>query len=233
MTTRPPSTGSPSPRCSPPRWPSRTLTSRFTTPGECRPTFDVVTSQVVSASQFSHPDFERLAQLMFPGAVRIPWGYSEATVTVLHRKVWEFVYVLRAAEQHGVLEPGRRALGFGVGQEPIPAVLAQAGLSVVATDLDAGDEASAAWAAGAQHMSDLRSLSRPDVVPDEVLRTSGVDPIRGHERRSRATSGASTSSGPAARSSTSEAPRPVSTSSCARSTCSSPAAFRCTRPSWS
>ena len=67
--------------------------------GASRPTFDEVASQVVSASQFSHPDFERLQRTIFPGPVTIPWGYSEATVTVPHRKVWEFVYVLRAAEQ--------------------------------------------------------------------------------------------------------------------------------------
>jgi 2-polyprenyl-3-methyl-5-hydroxy-6-metoxy-1,4-benzoquinol methylase len=137
--------------------------------GGSPPTFGGVGSQVVSASQFSHADFERLQQTIFPGAVTIPWGYSEATVTVPHRKVWEFVYVLRAAEQNGRLKPGRRAVGFGVGQEPIPAALARAGMIVLATDLDIADEASAEWAAGAQHMSDLRSLSRPEVVPDDVL----------------------------------------------------------------
>ena len=86
-----------------------------------------------------------------------------------HRKVWECVYILRAAEQHGILEPGRHAVGFGVGQEPIPAALAQAGLTVLATDLDVTEEASTEWAATTQHMSDLRSLSLPDIVPDDVL----------------------------------------------------------------
>jgi Methyltransferase domain len=123
------------------------------------PTFDEVVSQVVSASQFSHPDFERLQGMLFPGE-------ALATVSMPHRKVWEDVYVMRAAEQHGILEPGRRAVGFGVGQEPIPAALAQAGLTVLATDLDVTEEASAAWAAAAQHMSNLRSL---DTVPDDVL----------------------------------------------------------------
>ena len=157
-------------RAKSPTRPRRSLssTSPPTTPVGRRPTSTVV-SQVVSASQFSHPDFERLQRTIFPGAVTIPWGYSEATVTVPHRKVWEFVYVLRAAEQYGRLEPGRRAVGFGVGQEPIPAALAQAGLTVVATDLDVAEEASADGLQAAQHMSDLRSLSRPDVVPDDVL----------------------------------------------------------------
>ena len=137
--------------------------------GTSPPNFNTIVSQVVSASQFTHPDFKRLLRTIFPGPVTIPWGYSEATVIVPHRKVWEFVYILRAAEQNGRLEPDRRAVGFGVGHEPIPAGLAQVGMTVLATDLDVDDAASSFWAAGAQHMSDLRSLSRPDVVPDDVL----------------------------------------------------------------
>jgi SAM-dependent methyltransferase len=137
--------------------------------GRTPPTFDEVVSQAVSAAQFADPSFERLRRVMFPGAVTIPWGATHASVTVPHRKLWEFVYVLRAAEQHGKLEPGLRAVGFGVGQEPIPAVLARFGLSVLATDLDAGTDVSAGWAAAGQHMTGLEALSRPDVVPDEVL----------------------------------------------------------------
>src|SRR5262249_3893247 len=94
-------------------------------------------------------------------------------------KLWEFCYILRAAEQHGLLKPGRSALGFGVGREPIPAVLAAVGLSVLATDLDQDAEGSAGWAASGQHMSGLASLSRPDLVSDDVLtqrvRTRFVD----------------------------------------------------------
>jgi hypothetical protein len=143
------------------------------------PTFDPVVSQVVSAAQFSHPSFERVRRMMFPGAATIPWGSSITAVEVPHRKLWEFCYILRAAEQHGLLEQGRRAVGFGVGREPIPAVLASRGLSVLATDLDASADASEAWAAGGQHMSGLAALSHPEVVSDEVLErqvaTSYVD----------------------------------------------------------
>ena len=137
--------------------------------GGTPPTFAEVVSQVVSAAQFAEPSFERLRRVMFPGAVTIPWGSTHASVTVPHRKLWEFVYVLRAAEQHGRLEPGLRAVGFGVGQEPIPAALARFGLSVLATDLDAGTEVSSGWAATGQHMTGLDALSRPDVVSDAVL----------------------------------------------------------------
>ena len=137
--------------------------------GGTSPSFDAVVSQAVSAAQFSMPNFERLRGIMFPGDVTISWGTTRSSVTVPHRKVWEFVYVLRAAEQHGLLEDGRRALGFGVGEEPLPATFARFGMTVLATDLDTAHKESAAWSSTGQHMSGLGALSRPEVVPDDLL----------------------------------------------------------------
>jgi 2-polyprenyl-3-methyl-5-hydroxy-6-metoxy-1,4-benzoquinol methylase len=137
--------------------------------GSAAPTFERLVSQVVSAAQFSEPSFDRLRQVLFPQEMRVAWGSEQARVDVLHRKTWEFCYILRAAEQYGKLAPGLTAVGFGVGQEPLPAALAKFGLSVLATDLDASAEESAAWAATGQHLSQLSALSRPDIVSDAVL----------------------------------------------------------------
>src|SRR4051812_38472073 len=41
-----------------------------------------------------------------------------------HRKVWEWAFILQALGRRGVLGPGHRALGFGVGREPLVAALA-------------------------------------------------------------------------------------------------------------
>lgn len=134
--------------------------------GRTPPSFDHVVSQAVSAAQFAHPDFERLRRLLYPGSVTPRWG---SPGTALHRKVWEFVYVLRAAEQHGVLAEGRTALGFGVGREPIPAALASHGLTVLATDLSAAEDKSAHWSSTGQHLTDLSALSHPEIVSDDQL----------------------------------------------------------------
>lgn len=134
--------------------------------GRTPPGFDHVVSQAVSAAQFAHPDFERLSRILYPTAT-LPWGTSP--ISTLHRKVWEFVYVLRVAEQFGVLREGGRAVGFGVGQEPIPAALAAHGVSVLATDLDASEDVSREWAETGQHLATLASLSMPDIVSDEIL----------------------------------------------------------------
>jgi len=135
--------------------------------GRVPPSFDEVVSQAASAAQFTHPNFQRLHRLLYPGAVILPWG--SAPLPGLHRKVWEFVYVLRAAEQYGLLAEGRRAVGFGVGQEPIPAALAAHGVSVLATDLDASKADSDAWIVTGQHLVGPQVLSMPQIVPDEVL----------------------------------------------------------------
>lgn len=135
--------------------------------GRTPPDFDHVVSQAASAAQFSHPDFERLRRLMYPSSVILPWGKSPGSA--LHRKVWEFVYVLRAAEQSGVLTEGRAALGFGVGREPIPAALASYGVTVLATDLSSAEDESTQWATTGQHLTDLSALSHPEIVPDDYL----------------------------------------------------------------
>jgi hypothetical protein len=41
-----------------------------------------------------------------------------------HRKFWEFAYILQVLKERGVLREGMRGLGFGVGAEATPALLA-------------------------------------------------------------------------------------------------------------
>ena len=85
---------------------------------------------------------------------------------ILHRKIWEEVYVVNTLEQAGMLAPGRRGIVFGVGQERLPAFFAGLGAQVLATDL-APDNASARdWIETAQHGS-LDKLYYPELVQRE------------------------------------------------------------------
>jgi len=52
----------------------------------------------------------------------------------LHRKIWEFCYIYQRLEAQGLLVPGRRGLGFGVGAEPLPSAFARLGVKITATD---------------------------------------------------------------------------------------------------
>jgi SAM-dependent methyltransferase len=82
---------------------------------------------------------------------------------ILHRKIWEEVYVVNTLRQAGLLGPGRRGIVFGVGQERLPAYFAGLGTQVLATDL-APDNASARdWIETAQHGS-LDKLYYPEYV---------------------------------------------------------------------
>lgn len=87
----------------------------------------------------------------------------------IHRKQWEFAYVVQALYERDCLKPGTRGLGFAVGEESIPALMAAMGSSVLATDLDPGDHRAQAWAETAQLASSLEKLRRPEICPNEVF----------------------------------------------------------------
>ena len=85
----------------------------------------------------------------------------------LHRKDWEWFYIAQALFERGQLQHGRQGLGFAVGREPLPALFASLGCSVVATD-QAHDQAMASgWATSGQYGSQLSELSFPAICPEK------------------------------------------------------------------
>ena len=92
------------------------------------------------------------------------WCDRQGILPLYHRKVWEDCFVLQALWEAGMLAPGRRGLGFAVGAEPLPAVMAAAGVEVLATDLSARDPRARAWIRAEQHGGDRERLFRPDLV---------------------------------------------------------------------
>lgn len=96
------------------------------------PTLESLTSQVCTSNQFSEPAYDRLC-------VEI------AQEKLFHRKQWEYIYILRALEQAGVLRPGSTGLGFGCGKEPLAAVMAKRGVDVVCTDIAPVERGDAYW----------------------------------------------------------------------------------------
>jgi hypothetical protein len=63
------------------------------------------------------------------------WARELSREVRAHRKLWEYAVVLQAFYEAGVLKPGGRALGFGVGDEPLPSYLASLDMHVVASDM--------------------------------------------------------------------------------------------------
>lgn len=119
------------------------------------PSLSAIQSQACSAAQIREPAYRA-------------WVDRLGQQRRFHRKQWEYVIALEAARQSGVLLPGRSALGFGVGTEPIPAMLAAMGLDVLATDQAVEDAGH--WAEYQEHASSLEALQWPGICDPVAMR---------------------------------------------------------------
>ena len=94
-----------------------------------------------------------------------------------NRKQWEHLATVQALRDLGCLVPGKRGLGFGVGREPLPALIAGMGAEVLATDLPSGAGASG-WSASGQHCDALEELHRPTACSrEDFLRLVSYRPL--------------------------------------------------------
>jgi hypothetical protein len=111
------------------------------------------------------------------------WCRELRFVPMYHRKVWEDAFVLQALWEAGLLEAGRRGLGFAVGAEWLPSFFAARGLDIVATDLDARDDRAEGWIRSGQHGTGLHELHKPLLVDEAAfgervtLRTADMNAI--------------------------------------------------------
>lgn len=87
----------------------------------------------------------------------------------LHRKQWEYFLALQTvwASTGGDLS-GKRAIFFGVGLDPIPALLASLGAEVLVTDYRSGPN-SEAWRNTGQLSENLLELNSRALCPDDVF----------------------------------------------------------------
>lgn len=85
----------------------------------------------------------------------------------LNRKIWEWAFILDTFDREGLLRPGVRGLGFGVGQDPLAAVLASFGCEVVATDLEREQAAAGGWVATGQYAGDVACINAAGLCDSE------------------------------------------------------------------
>jgi len=97
------------------------------------------------------------------------WCQQLHTPVVYHRKLWEFCYILQALYEHDCLTPGRKGLGFGCGEEPLPSLLAAYDIAITATDLDPGESAAQGWIATNQNMTSLEKIWHPGLCTRELF----------------------------------------------------------------
>ena len=123
------------------------------------PTLAKPVSQLCTQSQFNEPEYLR-------------WCRALREIPGLRRKQWEFVYAIQVLESAGMLQPGRRGLGFGCGREPLEplvALLAARGCEVVATDQHATMVAGHGWIETDQHSASPVDLNDRGICPPELF----------------------------------------------------------------
>jgi tetratricopeptide (TPR) repeat protein len=104
----------------------------------------------VLARDFLHSEYEEFCRI-----------FKEPLV--LHRKLWEWAFIYERLKKVGVLRPGMRGLGFGVGTEKLPAVFASLGAHITATDAPIGQN----WDRSADTSDHKNRLFKPDIIDRE------------------------------------------------------------------
>jgi hypothetical protein len=121
------------------------------------PTLQNPISQLVTQNQFDEPLYRQ-------------WCDEIRETPRYHRKQWEFVYILQALQEHNLLRKDVRGLGFGVGSEPLPAVMAKYGCQVLATEINIEKMHEQGWVKGRTVETQLSSLNDRGICDDSVFR---------------------------------------------------------------
>lgn len=83
-----------------------------------------------------------------------------------HRKLWEHVMIFQTLLERDKLHSGSLGVGFGVGLEPLPAVFASKGCSVIATDGPNPGEWNKLTPYGIQYCDSLTKLNLKGICND-------------------------------------------------------------------
>lgn len=124
-------------------------------------------SIVEGEASFAKPISQPCTQKQMEDPLYAAWCHVLHENPKMHRKQWEFCYILQALQEQGQLEPGRRGLGFGVGDEPLTAAFAARGIGVMATDLDVERAAQQGWVETDQHARSKEVLNGRGLCPPE------------------------------------------------------------------
>lgn len=87
----------------------------------------------------------------------------------LHRKAWEWCFIVQALHERGMLVPGGKGLGFAVGEEPLTSLFASMGCEILATDLDCEQADREGWVEGRQHAAGRAQLNNGGLCSPELF----------------------------------------------------------------
>jgi hypothetical protein len=111
--------------------------------------------QMPTHSQFREPMYARLCEAMaFPPSN-------------IHRKDWEWVYIARCIELFGLNKPGKSAVCFASGAEPLVSFVAAGGANVLATD--APEDIGGNWGSSGQYATKSADLFKSRLLSSKVF----------------------------------------------------------------
>lgn len=88
-----------------------------------------------------------------------------------HRKLWEFCYIYQGLLERGLLQPGKKGLGFAVGKEPLSAAFASHGCNITATDLEFEKAQAQGWTSSNQHCNSLADLNERGICEPDLFKS--------------------------------------------------------------
>ena len=97
------------------------------------------------------------------------WACKLGIAIVFHRKLWELCYVPQAISEYCDLSSGKKGLGFGCGEEPLPSLFASMGIDVTVTDLPPDNANAKVWVDTKQHTNNLEKVFYKDIIDYEVF----------------------------------------------------------------
>ncbi len=126
-------------------------------------TAPLLRSQACSLASLTSP-----ALLQWADPLRPAWDQEGSGAPYfVHRKLWEWLFIVEALHERGMLAPGRRGLGFGVGREGLASLFASLGCRIVATDQAPGGAGE--WAAVDQWGGSLDALNHHGICDRELF----------------------------------------------------------------
>ncbi len=120
------------------------------------PGFVAPVSQPCTAAQIADPKF-------------VEWCTRIQSPVLMHRKLWEWCYILEALESAGAIVHRARGIGFGVGREPIASYLVSQGCRVTVTDLPSAAAEADHWSGAAQWAQDLAAACDERICTPETF----------------------------------------------------------------
>jgi hypothetical protein len=126
---------------------------------------------MLGSQMCSHASLTSPGLLQWADPLRPAWDASATGAPyIAHRQLWEWCFITEVLHERGLLAPGRRGLGFGVGREPLPSLFASLGCHVVASDQ--APESARDWEQVDQYAGDLEALNAYGISDPQTFRTN-------------------------------------------------------------